>query len=171
MKSFTLFSKEVENQYTRHDHSIWKKRQNFTFARSKRFSPKFNLPVRENNLLEQAAFWHKVKVVSCLPNPLFCTMKAQFIITDQLSIVCCFCCCCCFNLIFALFLFLFISRYLKKSVHGPGPWQGVHGPGPPKWSMDPWSMFCPHPFEQLGPGPRLALNPGLKLYPAGEGGN
>ena len=31
-------------------------------------------------------------------------------------------------------------------------------------------MFCPHPFEQLGPGPRLAHNPGLKLYPAGEGG-
>ena len=26
---------------------------------------------------------------------------------------------------------------LKKSVHGPGPWQGVHGPGPWKWSMDP----------------------------------
>ena len=64
-------SKEVENQYTRHDHSVWKKRQNFTFARSKRFSPKFNLPVRENNFEEQAAFWHKVKVVSCLPNPPF----------------------------------------------------------------------------------------------------
>ena len=49
------------------------------------------------------------------------------------------------NLIFALFLFLLISHYLKKSVHGPGPWQGVHGPGPWKWSMDlvqsrgPWT--------------------------------
>ena len=50
-----------------------------------------------------------------------------------------------FNLIFALFLFLFISHYLKKSVHRPGTWQGVHGPGPWKWSMDlvqgggPWT--------------------------------
>ena len=25
------------------------------------------------------------------------------------------------NLVFVLFLFLFISRYFKKSVHGPGP--------------------------------------------------
>ena len=42
-------------------------------------------------------------------------------------------------------MFLFISHYFKKSVHGPCPWQGrVHGPGPRKWSMDPWSMFYPH---------------------------
>ena len=34
---------------------------------------------------------------------------------------------------------------IKKTVHGPGPWQGVHGPGPKRGSMDPWSMFCPHP--------------------------
>ena len=62
------------------------------------------------------------------------------------------------NNIFALFLFLFIYHYLKnsvhgpcpkpfyknkKSIHGPGPWQGLHRTGP-KWaSMDPWSMFCP----------------------------
>ena len=26
---------------------------------------------------------------------------------------------------------------IKKTVHGPGPRQGVHGPGPWKWSMDP----------------------------------
>ena len=30
-----------------------------------------------------------------------------------------------------------------------GPWTGsmkvVHGPGPKWGSMDPWSMFCPHP--------------------------
>ena len=56
-----------------------------------------------------------------------------------------FCCCCCFNLIFAFFLFLFISRYFKKvsmdpvhdkgsmdPVHESGPWTqskvGVHGP-------------------------------------------
>ena len=35
-----------------------------------------------------------------------------------------------FNPIFALFLFLFISHYFKKGVHGPHPSQGVHGPGP-----------------------------------------
>ena len=23
----------------------------------------------------------------------------------------------------------------------------VHGPGPKRGSMDPWSMFCPHPFK------------------------
>ena len=40
----------------------------------KTFSPKDNLFVRENNLLEQAAFWHEVEVVCCLAqptNPLF----------------------------------------------------------------------------------------------------
>ena len=65
------------------------------------------------------------------------------IITDQSSIACY--CCCFFNLIFALFLFLFSSHYLKKvsmdpvhdrgsmdPVHESGPWThskvGVHGP-------------------------------------------
>ena len=33
------------------------------------------------------------------------------------------------NLIFALFLVLFNSHYLKKSVHGPGPRQGGNSPG------------------------------------------
>ena len=61
-------------------------------------------------------------------------------------------CCCFFNLIFALFLFLFISHYLKKSVHGPGPWQGVHGPGPWKWSMDPVQSGGP-----WTPGPCFVL--------------
>ena len=32
-----------------------------------------------------------------------------------------------------------------------GPWtrsmKVVHRPGPKWGSMDPWSMFCPHPFE------------------------
>ena len=32
-----------------------------------------------------------------------------------------------------------------------GPWtrsiKVVHGPGPRWGSMDPWSMFCPHPFS------------------------
>ena len=56
------------------------------------------------------------------------------IISDQSSISCY--CCCFFNLIFALFLFLFSSHYLKKvsmdPVHESGPWTrskvGVHGP-------------------------------------------
>ena len=52
--------KEVENQYMCHDLSVWNKRQKFTFAQSKGFPPKHNLPIRENNSLEQAAFWHEV---------------------------------------------------------------------------------------------------------------
>ena len=32
-----------------------------------------------------------------------------------------------------------------------GPWtrsmKVVHGPGPRWGSMDPWSMFCPHPIS------------------------
>ena len=32
-----------------------------------------------------------------------------------------------------------------------GPWtrsiKVVHGPGPKRGSMDPWSMFCPHPLQ------------------------
>ena len=54
-----------------------------------------------------------------------------------------------FKSYFTLFLFLFISHLFKKSVHGPGPWQGVHGPSPWKWSMDPvqsGSMCCPRLF-------------------------
>ena len=57
-------------------------------------------------------------------------------------------------LLLLLFLTLFLHYFcfcsfliIKKTVHGPGPWQGVHGPGPKWGSMDPWSMFCPHPFQ------------------------
>ena len=46
-----------------------KKRQKLTFAQSKRFPPKDNLFLRENNSLEQAAFWHEVEVVCCLAQP------------------------------------------------------------------------------------------------------
>ena len=49
------------------------KRPKFTFAQSERFPPKYNLPDKENNSLEQAAFWHEVKVVCFLPIPLFYT--------------------------------------------------------------------------------------------------
>ena len=47
----------------------------FTFAQSKRFPPKHNLPNKENNSSEEAAFWHEVKVVCCLPIPLFYTSE------------------------------------------------------------------------------------------------
>ena len=47
------------------------KRPKFTFAQSKRSPPKLNLPDRKNNSLEKAAFLHEVKVVCCLPIPLF----------------------------------------------------------------------------------------------------
>ena len=32
---------------------------------------------------------------------------------------------------------------------GPRTWsmKVVHGPGPKRGSMDPWSMFCPHPVQ------------------------
>ena len=40
------------------------------FAQLKRFSPEYNLPITEKNSLEQAAFWHEVKVVCCLLTPL-----------------------------------------------------------------------------------------------------
>ena len=40
------------------------------FAQLKRFSPEHNLPITEKNSLEQAAFWHEVKVVCCLLTPL-----------------------------------------------------------------------------------------------------
>ena len=41
------------------------------FAQSKCFPPEHNLLVREKHSLEQAAFWHEVKVVCCPPTPLF----------------------------------------------------------------------------------------------------
>ena len=62
--------KEVENQYVCHDLSVWNKRQKFAFAQSKGFRPKHNLPIRENNSLEQASFWHEVPI----PPPPFFTL-------------------------------------------------------------------------------------------------
>ena len=61
------------------------------------------------------------------------------------------------DLIFALFLFLFISHYFTKTVHRPGPWQGVHGPGPRWGSIDPWSIFCPY-FVLISKQFRLSHN-------------
>ena len=94
--------KEVENQYVCHDLSVWNKQQKFTFAQSKGFPPKHNLPIRENNSLEQAAFWHKVPT----PSPLFLHYVSQLNITDQSSIVCCYCC----FLTFFLHYFYFCSN-------------------------------------------------------------
>ena len=62
--------KEVENQYVCHDLSVWNRGQKFTFAQSKGFPLKHKLPIRENNSLEQAAFWHGVPT----PPPLFYAM-------------------------------------------------------------------------------------------------
>ena len=69
----------------------------------------------------------------------------------------------CLLLLFFLTLFLhyfwFCSFLIIKkncpwtwSMTG-GPWtrsmKVVHGPGPKWGSMDPWSMFCPHPLQAV----------------------
>ena len=58
-----------------------------------------------------------IKIKKLSMDPVF-----EIYITDQTSIACC----CFFNPTFALFLFLFISHYLKKEsmdpVHESGPW-------------------------------------------------
>ena len=59
----------AENQYECHDLSM-KQSAKIKFAQLKRFSPEHNLPITEKNSLEQAAFWHEVKVVCCLLTPL-----------------------------------------------------------------------------------------------------
>ena len=123
----------------------------FTLAQSKRFPPKHNPPVRGNNSWEQAAFWHEVKVVHWI----IPINRVLFVVVVV------------FNLIFALFLFLFISHYFKKTVHGPGPWQGVHGPGPWKWSMDPvqgGGLWTPGPCFVLTQLILLSLIPNNIIY-------
>ena len=107
---------------------------------------------------------------SCLPTATFLHYVSTIKLSDQSSIV--RCCCCFFCLIFALFLFSFISHYLKKLSmdavhdrgsmdpdHGPLSWirsvKVVHVPGPKWGSMDPWSMFCPH---SLNNGYKNSLN-------------
>ena len=55
-----------ENQYACDDLSVYKKIQlaaKIHICPVKTFLPKHNLPGREKNSLEQAAFWHEVKVV------------------------------------------------------------------------------------------------------------
>ena len=52
-----------DNQYACHDLSLLNERENHNFAQSK-----LTLRHKENSL-EQAAFWHQVKVKCCLPTP------------------------------------------------------------------------------------------------------
>ena len=72
-------------------------------------------------------------------------------ITDQSSIVCCYCCFLTFFLHYFYFCsFLIIKKncpWTQSMTGGPWTWsmKVVHGPGPKWGSMDPWSMFCPHP--------------------------
>ena len=46
---------------------------------------------------------------------------------------------------------LFKKKLFMDPDHGPLSWTGsmkvVHVPGPNWGSMDPWSMFCPHPLN------------------------
>ena len=70
----TMTTLSAENQYVCHEllvNSKWAEKITY-FAQSKRDSPEHNLhvPTREKNSLEQAEFWHDVKVVLCT-DPLF----------------------------------------------------------------------------------------------------
>ena len=72
------------------------------------------------------------------------------------------------NLFLTLFLFLSVLDLvqdllikIKKTVHGPSPWQGVHGPGPWKWSMDPVQRGGP-----WTPGPCFVLTRAKRLIRA-----
>ena len=69
--SFLVWS--ILNSVTLKTNHMFSKRPKFTFAQSKRFPPKHNLPDRENNSSEQAVFWHEVKVLCCPPISLFYT--------------------------------------------------------------------------------------------------
>ena len=103
---------------------------------------------------EKTIHWNKQHFgIRYRPPPLFLHYVSQLNITDQSSIVCCYCC----FLTFFLHYFYFCSFLIIKkncpwtrSMTG-GPWtrsmKVVHGPGPKWGSMDPWSMFCPHPLN------------------------
>ena len=68
----------AKNQYACHDLSVWNKRQKSHFISQNLILPS-NLPVREkekliigtNSILAWARCGHEVKVVCCLPTPLF----------------------------------------------------------------------------------------------------
>ena len=125
--------KEVENHYVCHDPSVWNKPQKFTFAQSKGFPLKHNLPIRENNSIAGTS-----SILAWGTNPPF-FLHYVSAIKHYWSIKHCLLLLLFFNLIFALLLFLFISHYWKNLSMDP-----VHDRG----SMDPWSMFCSHPVQK-----------------------
>ena len=53
---------------------------------------------------------------------------------------------------------------IKKTVHGPGPWQGVHGHGPWKWSMDPVQRGGHGPPVHVLSSPRSAISNRFAWY-------
>ena len=63
---------------------------------------------------------------------------------------------------FCSFLIILKNCPWTRSMTG-GPWthsmKVVHGPGPRWGSMDPWSMFCPHP-------PQTVINNNVKNWNA-----
>ena len=60
------------NQYARHDLSVWNKQQKSHLISQNVFLQNIIYPSeKKKKLLEQAAFWHEVKVVCCLPTPFF----------------------------------------------------------------------------------------------------
>ena len=72
-----------DNQYTCHDLSILKERENHNFAQSKLTLQHIIYHQRKNSL-EQAAFWHQVKVKYCLPTPfLHAKMTTLMLLTED----------------------------------------------------------------------------------------
>ena len=60
------------NQYARHELSVWNKQQKSHLVSQNVFLQNIIYPwEKKKKLLEQAAFWHEVKVVCCLPTPFF----------------------------------------------------------------------------------------------------
>ena len=46
-------------------------------------------------------------------------------------------------------LLIKIKKMSMDLVNDRGFMKMVHGPGPKRGSMDPWSMFCPHPLREV----------------------
>ena len=60
-------------EYACHDLSVWNKRQESHLISQNVFLQSIIYPSekKKKKILEQAAFWHEVKVVCCLPTPFF----------------------------------------------------------------------------------------------------
>ena len=62
----------TKNQYACHDPSVWNKRQKSHLINQSVYLQSIIYPSeKKKKLLEQAAFWHEVKVVCCLPDSFF----------------------------------------------------------------------------------------------------